>query len=116
MRMLLLWANQSCEMMHGVRFLHTTEIYHNPVNWISDMRGLLILLCAALSAVAAYYGQPLVRENPEATLVLATVMTVFAGFLVAIIAVLGDPAMIPRGSWRVAEMRHDNLEASVIRH
>jgi len=80
------------------------------------VRGLLILLCAGVSGAAAYYGQPLVRENSDATLILATVMTVFAGFLVGIIAVLGDPTMIPKGSWRIAEMRHDRLEASVTRH
>lgn len=80
------------------------------------MRGLLILFCAVISAAAAYYGQPLVRENSDATMILATVMTVFAGFLVAIIAVLGDPTMIPGQSWGVAEMRHEQLEATVTRH
>lgn len=103
-------------MLHGPRYSHITRICSALVNWISEMRGLLILLCMAASAVAAYYGQPLVRENSDAALIIATVMTVFAGFLVAIIAILGDPTMIPKGSWRIAEMRHDNLEASVIRY
>lgn len=80
------------------------------------MRGLLILLCAGASAVAAYYGQPLVRENSDATIVIATVMTVFAGFLVAIITIIGDPSMIPEGSWRIVEGRHKKLEAVLIRH
>jgi hypothetical protein len=31
-------------------------------------------------------------------------------------AVLGDPAMIPKGSWRVAEIRHKQLEDVVITH
>lgn len=80
------------------------------------MRGLLILGSVILSADAAYLGQPLIRDNPEAIMIIATVMTVFAGFLVAIIAVLGDPTMIPRGSWRIAEVRHKQLETAVIRN
>ena len=80
------------------------------------MRGAFILICAVLSAVAAYFGQPLVERNGDAILMMITVMTVFAGFLVAIIAILGDPAMIPKGSWRIAETRHTRLVAIVTRH
>jgi hypothetical protein len=80
------------------------------------MRALLIGFCFCISGVAAYYGQPLAHENPDAILIIITVMTVFAGFLIAIITVLGDPAMIPVGSWRVAETRRDNIEAKLTRH
>lgn len=52
--------------------------------------------------------------NSDAVLVIITVMTVFAGFLVAIIAIIGDPALIPEGSWRVAENRRDNIEKRLI--
>lgn len=80
------------------------------------MRTMFILFCAVVSAVAAYFGHPLVHENSDATIVMVTVMTVFAGFLVAIITILGDPAMIPKGSWRIAESRHAALERVIIRH
>jgi hypothetical protein len=80
------------------------------------MRLLFILFCLFIGAVAAYYGQPLVHENPDAILIIITVMTVFAGFLVAIIAILGDPAMIPGGSWRIAEGRRENIEARINHH
>jgi hypothetical protein len=56
------------------------------------------------------------HENADAVLIIITVMTVFAGFLVAIIAILGDPAMIPSGSWRIAEGRRDNIEARLTHH
>ncbi|MFX7620842.1 hypothetical protein ABTJ52_20855, partial [Acinetobacter baumannii] len=74
---------------------------------------MFILICAAASWAAAFFGHPLLRENPDAVTVIVTVMTVFAGFLVAIITVLGDPAMIPDGSWRIAEIRHKKLDAIV---
>jgi|SRR5579871_1802300 len=80
------------------------------------MRAIFIFACLACSAVGAYYGQPLVRDNLDAVLVIITVMTVFAGFLVAIITILGDPGLIPEGSWRVAETRRDNLERRLIAH
>jgi hypothetical protein len=66
--------------------------------------------------MASYLGHPFVRENSDAILILTTVMTVFAGFLVAIMTILGDPVMIPKGSWRIAENRHHELEDSIIRH
>ena len=73
-------------------------------------------ICAALSVPAAIYGQPLIHDNSDAVMILATVLTVFAGFLVGIMAVLGDPAMTPDGSWRIAEGRHPRVQTAVVRH
>ena len=79
------------------------------------MKRLLFLLgCVALSGAGSYFGQPMVRDNSDAVTVMITVITVFAGFLVAIITILGDPAMIPAGSWRVAEGRHRSLGCGLI--
>jgi hypothetical protein len=49
-------------------------------------------------------------------LILVTVFTVFAGFLVAIITILGDPSLIPSGSWRVAEVRRESFQARLFTH
>ena len=80
------------------------------------MRGLFLAVCLVLSGVATYYGRPLVEHNTDAITIIVTVITVFAGFLVAIIAVLGDPAIVPTGSWIKAEIAHGNLENAVARH
>lgn len=80
------------------------------------IRAILITVCLVCGAVAAYYGQPLMHDNSDAVLVIITVMTVFAGFLVAIIAIIGDPSLIPDGSWRIAETRRDMIEARLIAH
>lgn len=80
------------------------------------IRLLLFAICASFAAAAAYYGEPLVRHNTDAILILTTVFTVFAGFLVAIIVILGDPSMVPDGSWRVAETRRDGIEGQLIIH
>lgn len=80
------------------------------------MRAALILGTLLASWIAAYYGEQYVKGNSDAILIMVTVITVFAGFLVAIIAVLGDPALIPPGSWRAAENRRARIEADLIRH
>jgi hypothetical protein len=80
------------------------------------MRALFIIVCALVAGAASVLGQPLVEDNSDAVTVMITVITVFAGFLVAIIAVLGDPAMIPKGSWRKAEANHGQLELHLMRH
>lgn len=80
------------------------------------MRALAILVVLIAAGFAAFFGQPFLRDNSDALVVIITVTTVFAGFLVAIIAVLGDPSMVPDGSWRVAEEKRDGVEAKLIKH
>jgi uncharacterized membrane protein YiaA len=58
----------------------------------------------------------MVRGNSDVVTVITTVITVFAGFLVAIIAVLGDPAMTTGASWRAAQNKHSEIESAVIKH
>jgi hypothetical protein len=79
-------------------------------------RALFIILCLALGAVGAFYSQPYMSHNADAVLILVTVFTVFAGFLIAIITIIGDPIMIPEGSWRVAEGGRDRMEGRLVWH
>jgi hypothetical protein len=74
------------------------------------MRLLFIAFCVVVGAVSAYYAQPYVHNNPDLILIVVTVFTVFAGFLIAIITIIGDPLMIPEGSWRVAEGGRARME------
>lgn len=75
-----------------------------------DMRIIFLIFCALLAVAAACFGQPFVGNNADLVVVIVTVFTVFAGFLIAVITVLGDPALIPDGSWRIAEARRKNIE------
>lgn len=56
------------------------------------------------------------KDNSDALVTAVTVLTVLAGFMIAIITIIGDPAGIPEGSWRTVHVRIDNIERSVIRH
>ena len=66
--------------------------------------------------MGAYFGQPYVRDNADAVLIIITVLTVFAGFLVAIITILGDPSDDPGGQLAGRRIRRDNTEARLITH
>jgi hypothetical protein len=86
------------------------------MNTILNKGVLFFLACLAASVAVAYYAQPYAAHNSDAVLIVITVMTVFAGFLVAIIAVLGDPALLPPGSWRRAENERDATLGAIISH
>lgn len=73
------------------------------------MRAIFILGCMIAGGLAAYFGQPSVHKNSDLILIIITVFTVFAGFLIAIITIVGDPIMIPHGSWTKGELRRDAM-------
>ena len=64
----------------------------------------------AVSIAFSKVGQPLIHGNQSAVDVIVTVFSILAGFLVAIIAIIGDPTSIPKGSWRVAEVKMPSIE------
>ncbi|MEK8086890.1 hypothetical protein WNB94_10755 [Aquabacterium sp. A3] len=83
---------------------------------ISLAKVRLAVLSVILSALVSYFAQPMVHANDQAINVVVTVFSVLAGFLVAIIAIIGDPALLPPGSWRAAEMERDKLDGRIVRH
>lgn len=79
-------------------------------------RTLFVVASGIGASASAYYGQPYVSGNSDAILIVVTVLTIFAGFLIAIISVVGDPALLPVGSWRKAEIRRPNVHNELLRH
>jgi hypothetical protein len=81
------------------------------------MRWILFgLLCIAAGAISSYYAQPFAHHNPDLILITITVFTVFAGFLIAIITIIGDPIIIPKGSWRISELGRGRMEDRLFWH
>jgi len=62
----------------------------------------LTVIAVLLGVSGANYGQPLVHGNDQAAGIIVTVYSILAGFLVAIIAIVGYPLLVPPGSWRIA--------------
>lgn len=80
----------------------------------SNLLKIFVLVIA--SAAIAYYGQPFINKNDAAVNVLVTIFSVMAGFLVAILAIVGDPLLLPEGSWRLAELTRKKIQYRLIRH
>ena len=72
---------------------------------------------SALAGVAAsIWGQPAIVGNSAATSVIVTVFSVLAGFLVGLIAIIGDPsAVAARGSWQITELNRDGVAQRLTR-
>lgn len=74
-------------------------------------------VCVVLwSILASHFGQPLVHGNQDAINVIVTVFSILAGFLVAVITLVGDPKSLPSGSWQVARLGSDLTYNRLIRH
>ena len=68
------------------------------------------------SAVGSYFGQPLIHENDNAINIIVTVFSILAGFLVAIITIIGDPSSLPSGGWQRARIGSEVLYNRLTRH
>jgi hypothetical protein len=79
-------------------------------------RWVVIFVTLLMAALASWEAQPYAENNSDLILVVTTVFTVFAGFLVAIITFLGDPSFVPSGSWRKIEGRRNLMEQRLTRH
>ena len=72
---------------------------------------------ALTGLAAAIWGQPLIHCNQDAANIIVTVFSVLAGFLVAMIALIGDPsAAAARGSWRFTELNRQGVAQRLARN
>lgn len=65
--------------------------------------------------VGTLYGQPLIHDNDMAINVIVTVFSILAGFLVAIMTMMGDPSSFSGRSWRANEKGRQNIFNQLIR-
>lgn len=64
--------------------------------------------------LAGWLGHPLIAGNEGATGVIVTVFSILAGFLIAIMTLLGDQSILP-GSWRMASNDRERIKRMLIR-
>lgn len=70
-----------------------------------DRNKKMLGVCLTLWGILfSYLGQPLIHGNQDAINIIVTVFSILAGFLVAVITLVGDPKSLPTGSWRAAEL------------
>ena len=82
---------------------------------MNNKRIAAIGICLAIAVTATSYGAPLIHLNLEAYSILATIMTVFAGFLFAVLSIIGDPSQLLDGDWKIAEANRNSVESRLIR-
>lgn len=83
----------------------------------TDWHRITFLFFAAVTSVlAGYFGQPLIHGNEEAISVIVNVFSIMAGFLVAIMTILAEPALYRGGTWRSESVRRGNVYRRLARH
>jgi hypothetical protein len=68
------------------------------------------------SSIGSYYFQPFIHGNNEAINVIVTVFSILAGFLVAVITIIGDPSSLPKGGWQRAQLGSEIITNRLTRH
>ncbi len=70
-----------------------------------DRKKVLLTIAIILwGLLITYFLQPYIHKNQDAINIIVTVFSVLAGFLVAVITLVGDPSTLPQGSWRAARL------------
>ena len=62
---------------------------------------------ALWGGLGSYIAKPLIEGNQDAINVIVTVFSILAGFLIALITLIGDPKSLPSGGWQVARLGSD---------
>lgn len=79
-------------------------------------RIIFFLLVATVAIFAGFYGQPLIHDNKDAVGVIVNVFSILAGFLVAIMTLLGEPSLFNDQSWRADAVKRSNVYKRLVRH
>lgn len=83
---------------------------------IDKSKILIALLVIIWGIIGAYLSQPLIHENPDAIGLIVTVFSILAGFLIAVITLIGDPKSLPAGGWQKAQLGSNLTYNRLARH
>jgi hypothetical protein len=87
----------------------------SPKSGVSWTRLTYFGIAALAGALAGFFGGCLIHDNHDAVEVIVTVFPILAGFLVAIMTIVGDPSVFGGRSWRAAELAMDPTYRSLVR-
>jgi hypothetical protein len=68
------------------------------------------------SGIGSYFGQSLIHNNDNAINIIVTIFSILAGFLIAVITIIGDPSSLPSGGWQRAMLGSEILYNRLTRH
>ena len=81
------------------------------MNWRYFLSGLI---CFGAGGAVALFGYDFFHDNKQATEVIVTVFSILAGFLIAVMTLLGDSSLLP-GTWRIGEVTRARMKTKLIR-
>lgn len=70
---------------------------------------------AGCGVAGSVWGQTLIHGNAQAINIIVTVFSILAGFLVAIMTIMGDPGAFAGRSWRANEQNRSNIFNRLVR-
>lgn len=82
---------------------------------IDNKRVSFFIFAIGSGILAGLKGQPLIHNNAQAINIIVTVFSVLAGFLVAIMTIIGEPGSLLGKSWRVYEINRKNVFTRLVR-
>jgi len=74
------------------------------------------LACAGAGIASGYFGRDWIVNNSDAINLIATIFSVLAGFLIAVMALIADERAIAMKGRRFAHFEGKNIRARLVRH
>lgn len=74
-----------------------------------------MVIAVVAGVLGGYWGQPWIHENERAINVIVTSFSILAGFLIAIMTIIGDPAISFWRSWRGYDRRPSGLGSAELK-
>lgn len=78
-------------------------------------RTIFIGFALVVGMIAGFFGQPFIHGNERAISVIVNVFSILAGFLVAIMTIMGDPTGFVTRNWRFAETARPAIYSKLLR-
>ena len=73
------------------------------------------IFSVASGVLVSIFGGRFFAGNDDATQVIVTVFSILAGFLIAVMSLLGDQSILP-GSWRISVASKAKIQTKLVRH
>lgn len=76
-------------------------------------RTIYITIAIAISLLSSFYGAPYIDQSASAISSIIDIYAILAAVLVAVISIIGDPAMLIPGGWRVGHVHAQQIQRRI---
>lgn len=79
-------------------------------------RLLKIATSIIASLASGYFLQPMIAKNTDAVNTVVTIFSILAGFLIAVISLISEPALKQARNWQELQLMKQTVQRKMIRH